>query len=76
VSFAQDPDDLYGDAPISRIEIVCRRNGALSVSGSIDDQRYALAVLDNAKDAIKSFHARKRANGNGSIIVPHCDVAL
>ncbi len=76
MTFAKDPDNLYDDAPIARIEICCRRNGAMSVSGSIEDLQYALAVLDNARDAIKGFHARKRANRNGGITVPTCDVAL
>lgn len=61
---SQDSDDLYGDAVIARIEITCRRNGAMSVAGNIDNLHYALAMLDNARDAIKSKHARKIA-GNG-----------
>lgn len=77
MSHAQDPDDLYGDAPIARIEICCRRNGSMSVAGSIGDLHYALSIIDNARDAIKSFHARKRANCNGAaVIVPERDVAL
>jgi hypothetical protein len=76
MSFAQDPDDLYGDAPIAKIEILCRRNGSLSVSGSIDDLHYSLAILDNARDAIKAFHRRRTTNGHGAMIVPSCDVAL
>ena len=69
---SQDPDALYDDAPIARIEITCRRNGALSVAGSIDDQAYALAILDNAKDAIRGYHARK----GQPLIVPSRDVSL
>lgn len=77
MSFSRDPDDLYDDAPIARIEITCRRNGAMSVAGSIDNLQYALAVLDNARDAINQMHARRRAsNGHGNIIVPSGDVAL
>ena len=77
MNFSQDPDDLYGDAPIARIEITCRRNGAMSVAGSIDNLKYALAILDNARDAVNQMHARRRAsNGHGGIIVPSVDVAL
>ena len=76
MSHAQDPDDLWGDAVISKIEICCRRNGSMSVAGSIDNLQYALAVLDNARDSIKSFHARRRANGNGSVVIPGHDVAV
>jgi hypothetical protein len=76
MKFAQNPDELYDDAPIARIEICCRRNGAMSVAGSIEDLHYALAVLDNARDAIRAFHARKRANGNGGVHIPARDVSL
>jgi hypothetical protein len=76
MTHAQDPDDLYGDAPIARIEITCRRNGAMSVAGNIEDLRYALAILDNARDAIKSHHARKRAGNGGGLIVPPADLTL
>jgi hypothetical protein len=68
----RDPDALYDDAPVARLEITCRRNGALSVAGSIDDLAYALAILDNAKDALRGFHARKGA----PLIVPARDVTL
>ena len=50
MTHTQDPDDLYGDAPVARIEITCRRNGAMSVAGSIEDKHYALAMLDNAPE--------------------------
>ena len=30
MSHSCDPDALYDDAPIARIEITCRRNGAMS----------------------------------------------
>jgi hypothetical protein len=75
MTHAQDTDDLYGDAPVARIEITCRRNGAMSVAGNIEDKHYALAMLDNARDAIKSYHARKHA-GNGKVIVPNSDLTL
>lgn len=72
----QDPDDLYGDAPFATIEICCRRNGSLSVKGSIENLPYALAMLDNARDAIKGFHARKQANKAADLIVPKRDILV
>ena len=69
---AQDPDALYDDAPVARIEIICRRDGALTVAGSIEHEAYALAVLANAADALRSFHAHRRTY----ILVPPRDVAL
>jgi hypothetical protein len=72
MAHSQDPDRLYDDAPIARIEITCRRDGALSVAGSIEHQEYALAILANAADAIRNYHTRRRAQ----IIVPARDVSL
>jgi hypothetical protein len=69
---AQDPDALYDDGVIAKIEICVRRSGAMSTAGSIEDEAYALAVLDHAKDAIRQHHARKRAK----LIVPAKDVSL
>ena len=66
----QDPDALYDDAPVARLEIVCRRDGSLSVAGSISNLKYALAMLDNAKDAVRNHHARR------PIIIPRKDTSL
>lgn len=46
-----------------------RRNGAMSISGNIDDAAYALRLLDNAKDAI----IRQRDPSYG-LVVPAGDV--
>ena len=67
---SRDPDAIYDDAPLARLEITCRRSGALSVAGDISDLAYALAMLDNAKDALRNHHARR------PLIVPPRDVAL
>ena len=66
----RDPDALYDDAPIARLEIVCRRNGALSVGGDINNLAYALAMLDNARDALRNHHARR------PIIIPGKDTSI
>lgn len=68
---ARDPDALYDDAIITVLKIAVRRNGSLSVEGSIDDERYALALLDHAKDAVRNHHVRRSA-----LIIPAHDVAL
>jgi hypothetical protein len=67
---SRDPDALHDDAPIARLEIVARRNGALSVGGDIGDLSYALALLGNAADALRNHHARR------ALIVPARDVSL
>lgn len=69
MAHSRDPDDLYDDAPIARIEITCRRNGALSVGGDINNLEYALAILDNAKDALRNHHSRR------PIVVPGKDTS-
>lgn len=69
---ALDPDALYDDAPIARLEILARRNGSLSVGGDISDLNYALALLDNAKDALRNHHLRRGAQ----LITPSSDVSL
>lgn len=56
--YARDPDALYDDTIVARITVVCRRDGALGVSGSINNLPYALAMLENAKDALKRNAAR------------------
>lgn len=71
MNHARDPDALYDDAIVTVLKISVRRNGSLSVEGSIDDERYALAMLDHAKDAVRNHHARRSA-----LIVPAYDVAL
>ena len=77
MSHSQDPDDLWGDAPIARIEITTRRNGAMSTIWTFDNLPYALAMLDSARDAILAQYGRPTAgNGNGQIIVPQKDTGL
>lgn len=71
---SKDTDDLYGDDIIVRLEICVRRNGSMSVAGDIHDEKYAKALLDNAKDAIKHHHAR--LNNGKKIITPAYDTPL
>jgi len=51
-----------------------RRNGNMSVAGNIEDLAYAIACLDQAKDTVRSYHARQRPGQ--TIIVPGTDLAL
>jgi hypothetical protein len=70
--YSRDPDALYDDTVVAVLEIKVRRDGAMSVAGSINDLRYALAMCDNAKDAIRHHHARKAS----PLIVPSYDTSL
>lgn len=72
---SKDPDALYDDEVIAVLEIKVRRNGAMSVAGSINDERYALAMLDSAKDSIKAHNRRNRGE-QSQLILPAHDTAL
>ena len=71
-NYSRDPDDLYGDTKICVIEIAVRRNGAMSVAGSINDLAYALAMLEAAKDSLRAHHARMRSSA--ALITPTKDL--
>jgi len=73
-NYARDPDDLYGDDKIAVLEIAVRRNGAMSVAGAIGDLTVALAMLDEAKDTVRRYHAR--LNSGQILITPACDTPL
>jgi len=66
----KDQDNLYDDDAVARLEIVCRRNGALSVGGDIGNLHYALAILDNAKDALRNHHSRR------PVVIPGKDTSF
>lgn len=70
---ARDPDDLHGDSVVFALEIKVRRNGAMSVAGSIFEEAYALAVLDAAKQSIKNHNAQRRLGLGEAVIVPPSD---
>lgn len=73
---SRDPDDLHGDTVVAAIEIKLRRNGAMSVAGSINDLHYALHLIDTARDTIKAHHAKLAAGERGGLIVPAYDTSL
>lgn len=73
--YSRDPDDLHGDTIIAKLEIAVRRNGSMSVAGCIDNEAYALAMIDNARDTIKRHNLRKHVNGTG-VIIPARDTGI
>lgn len=76
MTYSRDPDDLHGDEIIAKIELCIRRNGAMSVGGHINDEAYAIAMCEQAKDAIRNYHSRRRLEHNGKLIIPARDVGL
>jgi len=73
-NYSRDPDDLYGETKVAVIEVSVRKNGSMSVIGAINDLAYALAMLDNAKDAVRRHHSRIDAGQR--IITPFEDTPL
>ncbi len=61
-----------GDRVAARIVITVHASGAMSVSGNIEDQQWALVALEHAADAVRSHHARKA----GELVIPAKDVRL
>jgi hypothetical protein len=76
MSAGKDPDDVHGDTVVAEITIQLRRNGCMSVAGSINDLTYAQHLLDTAKDTLVSYHARKRFGNTSPLIVPAHDTSL
>lgn len=66
-----DHSTAAGDV-YATLSINVHASGALSVVGPIENLEWALAVLENAKDAIRGYHAKK----DGGIIVPAKDVSI
>lgn len=58
-----------GDRVFATLIIRIQESGALSVEGPIENREWCIAVLENAKDAIRNHHLRK-----DTIIVPGTDV--
>lgn len=71
----KDLDDIHGDTVVAEIVIQMRRNGCMSVQGSINDLEFAKYILDTARDTLNTYHARKRL-GQDALIVPAYDTAL
>jgi len=74
--YSRDPDDLHGDTIVAQITIALRRNGAMSVSGHINDEMYALHLIDTARDTVKNHHAKLRMGERGGLIIPAYDTSL
>jgi hypothetical protein len=72
----KDADNLYDDTVVAEVLIQMRRNGCMSVAGSIEDYQYAKFLLDTASDTLGTYHAKKRLGKGSPLIVPAHDTAL
>lgn len=59
-------DDLRDDDVLARLVVTVHRSGAMSVSGDIHDEKFALSMIDAARDSVRSFHLRR----HGELIIP------
>lgn len=65
-----------------KIEVKARDDGAMSVAHSGGDLNYLLAMLDNAKDALRreasqaALKRRMNSSGIGGLRVPGVDTGL
>lgn len=59
---------------VAEIRVKIARSGAMAVMGSINDEAFALACLEQARQAVKDYH--KRQAGQINLIVPAYDTPL
>lgn len=57
---------LMDDPVVSTLYIEVHKSGAVQVQGSIQDEKYALNMLEASRDAIKNYHKKDKP-----IIIPH-----
>jgi len=73
---AVDTDDSFGETVVAEITIRLRRNGCMSVEGSITDEVYARYLLDTARDTLTNYHLQRRLGNRSQLVVPAHDTAL
>lgn len=62
----------HGNKIQAQFKITIWDDGSLSVEGPIDDKVFALAVLENAKDAVRNHRQPNMVD----IVVPGYDVSV
>jgi hypothetical protein len=72
----RDPDNLFDDTVVSEIIIQLRRNGCMSIAGSISDEKFAKKMLDTARDTLTNYHIQRRMGNRSPLVVPAYDTAL
>lgn len=70
----EKPGIVKPDEIVYAIQIKVRRNGNMSVGGTINDKTLALQILDNGRDAVAAYH-NKISNG-ATIAVPSYDTGI
>lgn len=70
---SEDDHSDFGNTVVAFLEIKMRRNGMMSIGGSITDEEYVLKMIDTARATLVENFKRER---EGKIIVPAHDTAL
>lgn len=58
--------ELRDDDVLATITVRVHRSGAMQVAGDIHDEKFALSMIDAARDSVRSYHLRQK----GAIIIP------
>lgn len=69
-------EEVSNALPVARIEIIMYKNGMVKVEGQITDERFALSMLDTARDTVRNYHARNKLMKNESVLIPAYDTPL
>jgi hypothetical protein len=64
--------DMLDDDVVAELRIRVHRNGAMSVTGCINEENFAIACLQQAIQTIKDHNSRQKID----LIVPHYDTPL
>jgi hypothetical protein len=67
--------DIRDEDVVAELKIVILRSGAMGVMGSIGDEKYAVACLEQAIQSVKDHHRRLRGDGS-MLITPSYDTPL
>lgn len=62
------------DEVMYAIQIKVRRNGNMSVGGTISDKALALQILGNGRDAVSAYH--NRISNGATVVVPSYDTGI
>lgn len=73
---AQPLEVAQGAAVIARIEIQLLDNGAVAVRGQITDERFALQMIDTARDTLRRAYARQKIHAGDYAVVPPEDTPI
>ena len=71
----KDDFDVAGRV-VAKLTIIAYDSGAMSVGGNIENEAYALALIDGARDAVKNHHKKTRKDLNFGIVLPAHDNPL